>query len=166
MKPMLPRNWWLALPTLLAAVILSWLLNRPTPSDEAPLPQARTKVPKAVPALAPGPGAEAVVIEAAPAPAEQVADIFAVRTWEPPPPPPVDTTPQAPPLPFKFIGRIVEPGKGTAFTLTQGERVLVVSVGDSIGKDYRVEKYEHGQLLIRYRPMNIRQTLAIGGTAS
>ena len=164
MKATLPRNWWLAVPTLLAAVALSWLLNRSAPPPhEAALPKAAIKaVPEAVQKRAAPP---LTAVETPSAPDEPAADIFAVRTWEPPPPP-VDTTPQAPPLPFKFIGRFVEPGKGTTFTLTDGERILVVRVGDSIGKDYRIEKYARGQLLFRYRPMNIRQTLDIGGPTS
>ncbi|CAG4882939.1 protein of unknown function [Georgfuchsia toluolica] len=170
MKPLskLPRRWWLALPTLLATVALSWLLNRPPPSVEAVHPQASSAMPSAAqtrtaaPRAPDGPSQGAAVIQEPVAPAEQVADVFAVRTWEPPPPP-VDTTPQPPPpLPFKFLGRIAVPGKGIAFMLAQGERVLVVSVGDSIGSDYRVEKYEKGQLLFRYRPMNISQTLVVG----
>ncbi|OHC71260.1 MAG: hypothetical protein A2045_01940 [Rhodocyclales bacterium GWA2_65_20] len=111
-----------------------------------------------------GRGRDERVIEAQPATAEMIADIFAVKTWEPPPPP-VDTTPpppQAPPLPFSFLGRIAEPGKKIAFMLSDGTRVLVVRVGDSIGENYRLEKYENGQLLFRYRPMNVSQALAIG----
>lgn len=170
MKPLskLPRRWWLALPTLLATVALSWLLNRPSPSVEAAHPQTGSAVPSAAQArtaapraLDDGPSQGAVVIQDPATPGGQVTDVFAVRTWEPPPPP-VDTTPQPPPLPFKFLGRIAAPGKGIAFMLAQGERVLVVSVGDSIGSDYQVEKYEKGQLLFRYRPMNISQTLAVG----
>lgn len=173
MKPLppLPRRWWLAVPTLLAAGGVSWLLNRPAPAPEAvPPPQAGIKAPRtaqqpAAPPLASSGADRDAGGDAMPQPAEQAADIFAVRTWEPPPPP-VDTTPQPPPLPFRFLGRIAVPGKGTAFMLTEGERVLVVNVGDSIGSDYRVEKYEKGQLLFRYRPMNIRQALAVGEATS
>ncbi len=92
-------------------------------------------------------------------------DIFAVRTWQAPAPPADQTSPappQAPPLPFRFLGRIVEPGKNVAFVLGAGQGVVVVTVGDSIGGDYRVEKYENGQLLFHYRPMNIRQSLDVG----
>lgn len=97
-----------------------------------------------------------------------VVDIFAVRSWEPPavaaemvvaaaPEPP-----QAPPLPFRFLGRIVDADRGAAYLLDDGSRVIVVGVGDSIGKNYRVEKYENGRLLFRYRPMNVRQALDVG----
>lgn len=95
-------------------------------------------------------------------------DIFAVRSWEPPPvvaamaapaPPPA---PEAPPLPFRFLGRIVDADREPAYLLDDGSRVIVVAVGDLIGKNYRVEKYENGRLLFRYRPMNVRQALDVG----
>lgn len=92
-------------------------------------------------------------------------DIFAVRSWEPPPVAAeiaVETAPQAPPLPFRFLGRIVEADRRPAYLLADGARVVVARVGDPIGADYRVEKYQNGQLLFRYRPMNLRQALDVG----
>lgn len=102
--------------------------------------------------------------------ASPVVDIFASRTWQPPPPPPqaaAETAPpppppQAPPLPFRLVGRFVEPGQATVFLLAEAESVHAVSVGDSIGDTYRIEKLEGGKLVFRYRPMNVRQTLAVG----
>lgn len=175
-RPTLPRRWWLAAPLAIAALALSWQFNRPLPDADAPPTASGAGKPirgtVAPPASEPnreaGSAADTVVLAttgAAPSADDtQLANIFAVRTWEPPPPP-VDTTPlppQAPPLPFTFLGRIVEPGKAIAFILTQGLRVFVVSVGDQVGGDYRIEKYENGQLLFRYRPLNIRQSLDVG----
>lgn len=108
----------------------------------------------------------APVALAQPAEGAHPVDIFAVRTWEPPPAVAETveaTAPQAPPLPFRFVGRIVEADRGPAYLLAEGARVFVVGVGDPVGKDYRVEKYENGQLLFRYRPMNLRQALDVGG---
>lgn len=149
----LSRRW--ALPSaLLALLVLAWLWLRPLPAHAPPAvvvgppPLAAVRVmppPAAAPPLGP------------------VADIFAIRNWEPPPPPAAaPAPPQAPPLPFIFLGRIAEPGKQTAYMLSEGTRVRVVSVGDSIGENYRVEKFENGQLLFRYRPMNVRQALDVG----
>lgn len=91
-----------------------------------------------------------------------VVDIFAVRSWEPPPVVSAEATPappKAPPLPFRYLGRIVAADRGPAYLLAHGSSVVVVVVGDLVGKDYRVEKYESGRLVFRYRPMNLRQTL-------
>lgn len=91
---------------------------------------------------------------------------FAVRTWEPPRPIlPVVTAPpppQAPPLPFRFLGRVHDPERGNAFMLTAGDRVLSVKAGDVLDGQYLVEEYRDGQLHFLYQPMNIRQTLFVG----
>lgn len=123
------------------------------PAAERQAPAAAT--PAAAP-LEPGQSADLPVV-----------DIFAPRDWQPPPPPapPVEEVapaPQAPPLPFRLVGRFIEDGQATVFLLAEGQRVFAVRVGDRIGERYRIEKIERGQLVFRYRPMNARQTLAVG----
>jgi len=56
----------------------------------------------------------------------------------------------------------VEAARGTAFMLDDGSGIRIVRIGDAIGNDYRVEKFQGGQLVFRYRPMNVLQTLAVG----
>lgn len=101
--------------------------------------------------------------------AQASVDIFAVRTWmpPPPPPPPVDLNPappvpQAPALPFRFLGKIVEPGKKVAFLLALSNRVVSVAVGEIVDGLYLVEKYQDEQLYFIYRPMKIRQSIPVG----
>ncbi|HEX5394145.1 MAG TPA: hypothetical protein VFW68_12730 [Rhodocyclaceae bacterium] len=151
----------LALLLLLATSGIAWWIyesSQPTPPPRPPL-AARQPVPAAPPA----PQASA-----APAEPPPITDIFAVRNWEPPPASPQasgQTKPQTkepPPLPFRYLGRIVEAGKDDAFLLAQGNRVIAVSVGNVIDGTYRVEKYENGQLHFFYRPMKAHQTLAVG----
>lgn len=133
----------------------------------APLDAASGGAVAAGSADAPG-TTQAGTAAAAPAADQAIVDIFAVRTWEPPPPPPAPVTaaappqPQAPPLPFRFMGRIAEPGKDIVFLLTEGDRVLQAKVGDTIAGAYRLEEFDRGQLVFRYQPMNIVQTLAVG----
>lgn len=106
-----------------------------------------------------------VLLAASLAAAAPVVDIFAVRTWEPPAPVEVEAPPpepQAPPLPFAFLGRIDEPGKAPAFLLTEGGAVRVVRVGDRIDGRYLVERYKDGDLVFLYLPMKLRQPLEIG----
>lgn len=104
-----------------------------------------------------------------PAPLAEALDIFAVRTWEPPtpvedaataaPPPP----PQAPPLPFRYAGKLEEAGLPPIFFLLQGEQILAVRPGDLIDGKYRVGKLEGDQLHFLYRPLKIKQSLPVGG---
>ena len=110
-------------------------------------------------------------VESAPAPeAAPVPDIFMVRTWEPPPPPPspeVAPPPPPPPLPFRFIGRINEPGQPLKFLLVEvgtGRAVHAAKVGDVIATNYRLESFTGGRLVFRFSPMNVRQMLEIGET--
>lgn len=136
-----------------------------------PLAPAPTQTP-VVPA---GSNTAAVEVQSAAADAARPAvDIFAVRTWEPlpPPAPPVETIPvppprpQAPALPFRFLGKISEPGEQLVFLLAHGERVISVSVGDAIGKNYLVEKHEGDKLYFMYKPLKVRQSISVGRDSS
>ena len=165
---------------IVVLVVIIGELETPTESPPEAAPPARTAVAESQPADTGGqapaqpeaaahaasagqPAAPTQEAGAAPPVQQAGVDIFAVRTWEPPPPPPAPPEPpQAPPLPFRFIGRIVEPGKPTAFLLANGEKTIVAQVGDALGRDYRVEKYENGQLHFRYLPLNSRQSLNVG----
>jgi hypothetical protein len=169
--PELLRNRRLLLPVALAGLLLAAFLAADPAGwlqipdeDESTISHAVRENPDArvaAPAIAAsGISGSAAVAVVASAPA----DIFAVRTWEPPPPPPdlsPPPPPPPPPLPFRFIGRVAEPGKKIAFMLAEGQRIFVVSVGDLIGSTYRVESFENGQLFLRYRPMNVRQALDV-----
>ena len=77
------------------------------------------------------------------------------QSLQPPPPP------QAPPLPFTFMGRLSEARDTTVF-LTVGERNLIVKPGDTIDNTYKVEEVSDTGVVLTYLPMNLRQTLPIG----
>ncbi len=158
------RHAWLAAAVLALALLAGWWANRATEPEAppVPVPPSPTGVPAAPPAGRLPPAQKA---EAAPAAPGQAVDIFAVHTWEPPPPPMaafVPSPPQAPPLPFRYMGRIADPGQPQVFLLVQGDRVLPVKLGDRVGGHYRLEKFEGGQLYFRYQPMNVVQTLPAG----
>jgi len=97
-----------------------------------------------------------------PAPA---GDPFQARSWAPapepepasrrrlPPPPP-----QAPPLPFAYIGKLVEDATTTVF-LARQDRNYVVRAGDTIDGTYRVERIADEALVVTYLPLKIQQTL-------
>ena len=96
------------------------------------------------------------------------ADPFNARSWEalaaeeprrnaPPPPPP----PRAPPLPFRFMGKLID-GDGVAVFLTTGERNWVVRAGDTIDGTYRVQAIGEQKMTLTYLALQIPQELAIG----
>jgi hypothetical protein len=107
-------------------------------------------------------------------------DVFSRRSWgvtapppapAPPPPPPVAAPeppppppPEAPPLPFKHLGRMVEAGRAKpVHYLMDGDRMLIVSEGDVIGGKYRFVGQIGNQLQFIYLPLDVRQNLPISG---
>lgn len=97
--------------------------------------------------------------------------LFGAHSWAPPPaaagagaaaragPPP---KPKAPPLPFTYIGKLVDGGKVTVF-LAQGERNHVVSTGAVIDDRYRVDRISDAEITLTYLPLKEQQKLPIGG---
>jgi nucleoid-associated protein YgaU len=98
--------------------------------------------------------------------------LFHTQSWyvAPPPPPPapvvvvVPPPPTAPPLPFTVMGSYARPGDAKVYFLTRGDRVFDVHIGDTIDNTYSVDAEANGELVLTYKPLNIKQTLAIGGT--
>jgi hypothetical protein len=90
-----------------------------------------------------------------PAPLKPVA--MAAKKVKPGPPP----APEAPPLPFHFLGRLVEDGK-VAYFLQLNERNLVMRVGDTVDQTYTLEGINHGTLSFMYLPLHLKQSLDVG----
>lgn len=92
---------------------------------------------------------------------------FPAKSWyvPPPPPPPVPTPPpSAPPLPYTFMGKILEPQGKLTFFLAQGDKVHLVSAGETIDNTYTVDGVENGKLTLTYLPLQIKQYLYLGET--
>ena len=107
-------------------------------------------------------------------PVEPDGETFGPRSFRPPPPKAAKGTPaaialaaappplpQAPPLPFAYVGRLVEDRDTTVF-LAQGERNLVVKPGEVIDNTYKLEEIGDRTLVLTYLPLSQRQTLPTG----
>lgn len=93
----------------------------------------------------------------------QADDLFASRNWRPPPPPappPVVMKPTAPPLPFKYVGRLEEGDKITVF-LNQGGNVQTVKAGDTLNGSYRVDAITPAGVEFTYLPLNEKQFMGL-----
>ncbi|WP_131038198.1 hypothetical protein [Pseudomonas jilinensis] len=98
-------------------------------------------------------------------------DLFASRSWYVAPAPvaapavrpqvaaPVQMA--APPMPYRFIGRMVDDGQLKVFLL-RDDTLYVVSPGDVIDGLYRVEGLVGDQLQLLYLPMDLSQSLTVG----
>jgi hypothetical protein len=75
---------------------------------------------------------------------------------EPAPPP----APEAPPLPFRYLGQMVEDGRKLVF-LARDDTQISVQAGQTIGKEYRVDQIAKNEITLTYLPAGIRQSLAI-----
>lgn len=96
---------------------------------------------------------------------EEIQDIFKSKSWYVPPPPPKPAPPPPPappPLPFKYFGKLVEEGQMTVF-VTKQDRNYALKAGDTIDGAYRVDRIEARGVTFTYLPLNMQQTLAIGG---
>ena len=102
------------------------------------------------------------------------ANAFEVRSWEPPPqrlsarelreqqaaaPPP--PPPQAPPLPFTYLGRLVDGATTTVF-LSEGGRDLAVTTGATVSGRWRLDAAGERALSFTYLPLGQRQSLSLG----
>jgi hypothetical protein len=99
--------------------------------------------------------------------------LFATHSWYVPPPPPpppppappvVAAAPTAPPLPFTLLGSYAADGDQVTYFLSRGDRIYDVKRGDEIDADYTLVEADGTNLIFNYKPMNTRQSLAVGGT--
>lgn len=91
-------------------------------------------------------------------------DLFAPKSWyvPPPPPPPMPPPkPVAPPLPFTFIGRMIEEGQTAVFVSIQ-DRNQVLRAGDVVQGVWRVDSIEPTNMKLTYLPLNENKYLALG----
>ena len=123
--------------------------SRRLASVEAPAPAGDT------PGHAPSPEEEGKDTES-----KEPSDPFRSRSWYVPPPPPPPAKPKAPPLPFKYLGSVIDDAQTIVFLNQQGNN-LIVRTGETIGGNYLVEEIANGQMILVYKPLNERQVLSI-----
>ena len=65
-----------------------------------------------------------------------------------------------PPLPFAYIGKVIEDGKLAVF-LSRGSDSLSVAAGDTIGNEYRVDAVSESEITFTYLPLKAKQKLPL-----
>lgn len=68
--------------------------------------------------------------------------------------------PAAPPLPFRFVGRVYE-GATMRLFLSRGDKLYSVRQGDALDGGYRIESVSDTSITFLYRPTGTRQTMRI-----
>lgn len=91
-------------------------------------------------------------------------DAFAPRNFSPIVPPEAQARapaqrPEAPPLPFRYLGKIIEDGKVSVF-LANGDESISVTDGQRIG-DYRIDRITEAEVRFTYLPLKTKQSLPL-----
>src|SRR5262245_53282469 len=89
-------------------------------------------------------------------------DPFAPKNFSPQPQAPQQAArakPEAPPLPFRYVGKMIEDGKLAVF-LANGDEAVTAIAGQQIG-DYRVDKVTESEVQFTYLPLKTKQSLPL-----
>lgn len=109
----------------------------------------------AVPKLADEKPPEPTHTEIIPEAKIQTVDISPDTAIQPLPPP------SAPPVPFKYIGKLYGDDEYTVFLHLNG-RSISAKTGDTIAQSYKIEEINPPLMTATYLPLNIKQTIDIG----
>jgi len=71
--------------------------------------------------------------------------------------------PQAPPLPFTFVGKVAD-GDGVKIFLQADNVLYSPKIGEIFAQQYQLTGAENGKLSLIYLPLNITQTMFYGET--
>lgn len=72
------------------------------------------------------------------------------------------TASQAPPaFPFRYSGRVERDGLPPLVALTRGSDTLLISPGDAIDSDYRLEEVGARHIVVTYVPLKQKQTIEL-----
>lgn len=103
----------------------------------------------------------------APVSIESANDPFTASSWQPPPPveapPPTarPAPPTAPPVPFSYVGELDAKADKPQVFLSNGDQLLIVSPGDVIDGQYRVDSVSASNVVLTYLPLNQTQVVSI-----
>jgi Cohesin domain len=76
------------------------------------------------------------------------------------PPAPVPAAPVAPPMPYRFAGKIINGSEQELF-VAKGDSVIPVKVGDTLDGLYKVESISAERIEIVYLPLGTRDRIAV-----
>jgi len=93
----------------------------------------------------------AAPVEPAAAPQPAAAAIAAVQPVQ---------VPSAPPLPFRYLGRMKRTDRQLVYLL-RGEEMVIAEAGQTLGGTYRVESISASSLQLVYLPLGVHQNLSL-----
>lgn len=158
----------IAIPVLALVLVASVVTGREKPSDARPEPASILQKRVAAEKQASDADLDLERLKRPEREEERVAvaaDPFARRSFAPAPEaaaPQAPAAPQVPPLPFTYLGKVIEDGKLSVF-LGRGDDSFSVRAGkrSRLGPEYRVDRVTETAVVFTYLPMNAKQTLDI-----
>ncbi len=155
------------------AAVVAWSLELSRTPSEPPMNAGVVQAHPSGPAAAPTRAALAIPAAATnrAAPVRLVptmlADLLPPQTWVPPPPPPPKfkpRPPEAPALPFFYLGSWHSGGQ-TIYYLQEGPALVGAKSGEVIDDVWRLKPAAHpGDLDVEYLPLKQMRTLRMGDT--
>ncbi|KVQ00045.1 hypothetical protein WJ96_35800 [Burkholderia ubonensis] len=103
----------------------------------------------------------------APVSVESANDPFTASSWLPPSPVEAPlpiarpAPPTAPPVPFTYVGELDAKADKPQVFLSNGDQLLIVSPGDVIDGQYRVDAVSASNVVLTYLPLNQTQVVSI-----
>lgn len=160
MKPILRRILGgVALVGALASVVA----GRERPTLDLSPPAQTGAAPAQAGAPFPGLELDKLALRAEHPDARKGVDPFAPRSFSSPDEaahaPGVPHKPVAPPLPFRYLGKMIEDGKLNVF-LARGDESLSVRAGQRVG-EYRIDKVTDSEIVFTYLPLKTKQSLPL-----
>ncbi|AOI65199.1 hypothetical protein WS51_16360 [Burkholderia territorii] len=139
------------------------------PASRAASAASAASAPASVPVAhdAPPTPRERLAALRAPVSVDAAHDPFTASSWLPPPPvvpPPPETRPApptAPPVPFVYLGQQDPKAAKPQVFLGNGDQLLIVSPGDVIDGQYRVDSVSESNVMLTYLPLNQPQMVPI-----
>ncbi len=122
--------------------------------ERTPIPEARETSKGSAPALPERPPL-----------GEPRSGLFGSQSWQPPAPKiaPAPVAPSAPPMPYRFAGKLVHDGNEQVF-LAKGDLIIPVSEGQTIDGTYRVESITPEQVTLIYLPLAHKERIPVQGS--
>lgn len=99
---------------------------------------------------------------------ESRASLFEARSWLPPPPPKITVAPappMAPPMPYKFAGKLLQNGQLQVF-LTKGDATISITPGQLLDSVYRVETIDENKIILVHLPSGVTDTIPVNSSLS
>jgi hypothetical protein len=113
-------------------------------------------------ATAAKPVAPAGVLPARAPYASKTSNLFAARSWQPPPVAQKVQAPKAPPLPFLYLGKVLD-GEAITVFVSQNALTHLLHKGDVLA-NYKVEDITPADMTLVYLPLNEKQRLIFGSS--